>query len=181
MAKKIFTRELILDKAYELAKEVGLDKLSMRGVADSLSSSVAPIYESFTNKEDLLEALFNKIIREDLESTTYFKRNEKILLYGLNHPKLYMDMRKYGPKSYYLEEFYGGLIDLMKKEERLKAFDEDVLKSLNFDITVYMNGLVSAYEVNSFSPPLKEGDYCQILMQATEVFILGYQTYLDGL
>ena len=47
MPKKVlFSKELILDKSFELFKEEGIESISARNVAKMLDSSPAPIYLS---------------------------------------------------------------------------------------------------------------------------------------
>jgi len=175
MAKKIFTKQMILEKAGLLAEDAGLYKLSMRKIAKGLGSSITPIYESFNSKDDLIEALFQQIIRENLNAGSYYERNEQILLYGLHNPVLYRDIRRHAPSSHYFHEFHREIIELMKQEPALSCFDEKILKSLNFDITIYMNGLVEESMVSSLEPRMEENEYIRVLRQVTELFVLGYE------
>lgn len=174
MAYKQYDKKMILEKAYEMSKSLGLKKLSMRGIAEAMEASTMPIYESFTCKDELIETLFQKIVEENLTSDSYFERNRALLEYGLKHPILYRDVRQHGPSSEYFISYYHQIIELMTRETRLKDFDEASLKSLNFDLTVYINGLVEGSLVEAMTPKLEIADYLQVLDQATELFIRGY-------
>ncbi|NLF42724.1 MAG: TetR/AcrR family transcriptional regulator, partial [Bacteroidales bacterium] len=57
-----FTREQIVDAAFEIARTEGMDSISMRKIAERMSSSVAPIYANFENVDELHQALFEKIM-----------------------------------------------------------------------------------------------------------------------
>ena len=47
MAKKVlFSKEIIVDRSFELFKEEGIEAISARNVAKMLDSSPAPIYKS---------------------------------------------------------------------------------------------------------------------------------------
>jgi len=57
-----FTREQIVEAAFEIAKTEGIDKITMRKIAEKMGSSVAPIYFNFKSNEEVLEALKERII-----------------------------------------------------------------------------------------------------------------------
>ena len=61
MPKKVlFSREIILDKSFELFKEEGIEAISARNVARILDASPAPIYKSIGSMEILKEELIKK-------------------------------------------------------------------------------------------------------------------------
>ena len=53
-----FTREQIIDAAFEIARTEGIDSITMRKIAEKMGSSVAPIYVNFNNVDELNEALW---------------------------------------------------------------------------------------------------------------------------
>lgn len=179
MAYKVFTREVIIEKALDLAKEKGLMKMSMRGLARKLNSSVTPIYDLFLSKDDLRTSVFEKVIEESHKSNTYFKRNQEVLKYGIKYPVLFRDIRFYGPKSDLYQTYYDQVIDMMGKEDRLKNFDVRTLKSLHFDLMIYMNGLVEKSMVDSVLVDVDEKEMLEILEQVTELLIRGYESILN--
>ncbi len=172
MPKKKFDNDKILKCAVSLAKESGLEKLSMRKLAAKLNCSVMPIYDAFESKDMLIEAIFEEIISENNKSSSYFQRNKEILINGIQHPVLYRDIRNQGEKSVKLLQYYADVIHLMQKEERLSAFSREELESLNFDILVYISGLVERSASKTMN--LTQDYYLTILDQVTELFILGY-------
>lgn len=62
MAKKIITREHIVQVACELVSEVGMDGLNMRDLAKRCNCSTQPIYLSFTNADELKHEICKKMI-----------------------------------------------------------------------------------------------------------------------
>ena len=172
MPKKKFDNDIILKCAVNLAKEMGLEKLSMRRLAAKLNCSVMPIYDAFESKDTLIEAIFEEIISENNKNISYFQRNKEILISGIRHPLLYKDIRNQGEKSDKLLQYYADVIDLMKKEKGLSGFNVRELESLNFDILVYISGLVERSTSKTMS--FTEDQYITILNQVTELFILGY-------
>ena len=58
MPKKVlFSKELILDKSFELFKEEGIESISARNVAKILDASPAPIYKSIGSMKNLKKEL----------------------------------------------------------------------------------------------------------------------------
>ena len=55
------TKELILEKAFEIAKTQGIEKVSNREIAKKLNSSIRPIYYQFENSEELYKELLIKM------------------------------------------------------------------------------------------------------------------------
>src|SRR6202050_309032 len=63
-ARGSLSREEILDGAQELVEAQGLQQLSMPALAKQLKSGVTSIYWYFRSKDDLLEALTDRVTRD---------------------------------------------------------------------------------------------------------------------
>lgn len=62
MSTKIkISKEMILDKAFEIVRNHGMEKLSNRELAKKLKCSIRPIYYQFKNADELQKALYKKI------------------------------------------------------------------------------------------------------------------------
>ena len=61
MPKKVlFSKELIIEKAFELFKEEGIESISARNVGKILDASPAPIYKSIGSMKNLKKELIKK-------------------------------------------------------------------------------------------------------------------------
>lgn len=58
--KKKYSKQQIIDAAFEIAKEEGMSSITIRKVAEHLGSSIAPIYVNFNTIDDLTEAVMQK-------------------------------------------------------------------------------------------------------------------------
>lgn len=58
------SREVIIDTAMKLLDADGLDGVSMRRVAEELGTGPASLYAHVANKEELLELLLERVVRE---------------------------------------------------------------------------------------------------------------------
>ena len=57
------SKDMILDAAFEIVRQDGMEKLSNREVANRLKCSIRPIYYQFKNVEELNKELYKKIER----------------------------------------------------------------------------------------------------------------------
>lgn len=55
------TKEMILNTAFEIAREKGFEKISNRELAKRMNCSIRPIYYQFKNVEELNKELYKKI------------------------------------------------------------------------------------------------------------------------
>lgn len=55
------TKEMILNAAFDIIRNEGIEKLSNREIAKKMNCSIRPIYYQFKNSEELYKALYNKI------------------------------------------------------------------------------------------------------------------------
>ncbi len=145
MANKKFSKEIILETAFELSKEIGVNALSMRMLAKELGCSVMPIYDAFESKENLVKSLSVYCIQEtmmELDSYSIFERYHKMIDYGFRYPKFFLE---YGlvPKEETLREVtMQKLYSLMRKDSRLKDLSDKALHLYNFEIEMFIVGCV---------------------------------------
>ncbi|MFK4997460.1 TetR/AcrR family transcriptional regulator [Bacillus sp. N9] len=59
--KKKFSKEQIIDAAFEIAKEEGVSNITIRKVANQLGSSIAPIYVNFKDVDELIYEVIKKL------------------------------------------------------------------------------------------------------------------------
>ena len=55
------SKDMILNAAFEIVRENGIEKLNNREIAKSLKCSIRPIYYQFKNVEEMMEELYKKI------------------------------------------------------------------------------------------------------------------------
>ncbi len=179
MSKKIYPKELILDTALEMAKKVGFDKLSIRGIARKLNISVSPVYDAYDSMHDIIQAIIIKVIDDNAASDTYFERNHGILSYALQYPILYRDIQLY-TRRYKLDTTHPQDIrQLMKQESKYKGLPNNVLRSLNFDIILYISALAQL----KLSDVVKDFDndfYHNALDSVSELLLIGYSSVVKG-
>lgn len=58
--KVTFTKEYVIEAAYEILRESGIEELSARKIAEKLNCSTAPVYSTFESMEALKEEIMLK-------------------------------------------------------------------------------------------------------------------------
>lgn len=77
-AKKLITKEMIVEAACNVVREVGFQNLNVRALAKKLNCSTQPVYLSFSNfdevKSDVLnkaKQTFEQFVKNEIESKRY--------------------------------------------------------------------------------------------------------------
>ena len=149
------TKEMILNAAFEIAREKGFEKISNRELAKRMNCSIRPIYYQFKNVEELNRELYKKI-----ESYFYeFLMNNMIKdvpLYkqiGINYIKfaiaennlfkfLFMTETKDGPSSFVRadEKGFEEVVKAIKISTKLS--DKDI-KNFHINICIFPPGIAT--------------------------------------
>lgn len=122
MAPKIqFTKDYVVQTAFELTAEIGLDKLTVRKLADKMGCSVAPIYVNFKNTAELRGAIIEhaysvlyKFMSKEYSNMPFFNLGIGQILFARDYPKIYLDISAQCQEpgeasSYYDERMIAGM------------------------------------------------------------------------
>lgn len=177
MAKKVFTKDIILKTAYELAFNRGIEHISMRSIAKELGCSVMPIYEAFDSKEDLINALstFNE---EDYMQTTHtmYDRYYRLLREGIKYPNFFLSVVEYDVHKLHNETIIDFVCELVQKQEDLQYLSNRTAYIFNTRIELFIVGMVYAYR----TMPADAKTFARlkpILDNAIESFIQTFKAY----
>lgn len=157
-AKKIISREAIIDAAVDVLRKDGFASINARSVAKALGCSTQPIYVSFHNMEELKTALTERAvtlhtqqvrdtlrIRDDNDSC--YSRYSRYSSYGMGFVKfaakekqlfrwLYLDGRQPGP--YQNDVLLPEIIKVIMDEY---GYSEEIARKIHQDMTYYSYGL----------------------------------------
>lgn len=153
--KTKFTKNQILDAAFDIANSEGFDSITIRKVADSLGSSIAPIYVNFKNIDELKYGLAKKITALTTEIMLSVKTHDPFLDIGAGNIKLAMDYTqlyrdfhmnpnciRYFTRNH---EHQNKLIEKMASSEKLQGFSKDEMKEI-LQVMAYLTyGIIFEY------------------------------------
>lgn len=161
MGPKIkFTKEHIVDAAFEIAKTEGIDKITMRKIAEKMGSSVAPIYVNFKSNEEVLEALNGRIIdisqqmlSEESTGKPFNDIGRASLRFATEYSVIFRDlvMKSSDITKEYDEKMMPVLLEGMKKDPELDGFTEEELKTILLKMRIFQVGL-SVMAANGLLP-----------------------------
>ncbi len=176
-----FTKEQVINAAFEIAKSEGIDNVTMKKIAQKMGSSVAPIYVNFKNVNELTEALIDKIFSisqqlliEESTGNPFYDIGRASLRFADEYKVLFRDMimKSNSYKKSYDEKMTPVLIDEMKKDPELKDFTDEELKTILLKVSVFQMGL-SVMVANGLIPEeCRKQDLMDILSSATDDIIL---------
>ena len=150
MPKKVlFSKELILDKSFELFKEEGIESISARNVAKILDASPAPIYKSIGSMKNLKKELIKRA--KDLFIEYLIKRRTGIKfldigmgisIFAREEKQLFLQVfSKDNIEGSLIEEFLNLIREEIKKDERLIKIDKEKQEELLVSCGVFAHGL----------------------------------------
>ncbi|MDD2504520.1 MAG: TetR/AcrR family transcriptional regulator [Clostridia bacterium] len=179
--KTKFSKEQIIDAAFEIAKTEGIDNVTVRKIAERMGSSVAPIYVNFKNIDELIEALIERIIGVSqqlfLEESTGHPFNDigrASLRFAMEYSVLFRDlvMKNNSYMKDYDEKMIPVLIKEMKNDPEMEGLSEDKLKTILLKLKVFQLGL-SVMAANGLLPKdYEKQDLMEILASAADDVIL---------
>ena len=155
-----FTREQIIDAAFEIAKTEGFDSITMRKIAAKMGSSVAPIYVNFKNVDELKEALMERIIsvsrqilKEESTGNPFHDIGIASLRFAVEYSVIFRDLVIKSGKYMqgYDEKMMPALIEEMQKDPALNGFTVEELKTILLKMRIFQVGL-SVMAANSLLP-----------------------------
>ena len=148
--KNKFSKEQIVDAAFNIANIDGIDSMTIRKVANELGSSIAPIYVNFNDVEELKRAVVKKVVdvsqrmlKEQNTGNPFCDIGFASLQFAREHPILFRDFVM-KPNDYLLDydqEMGDELVDHMKKDPELKGFTDQELKMILFKMRAFQMGL----------------------------------------
>lgn len=155
------TKEMILNTAFEIAREKGFENISNRELAKKMNCSIRPIYYQFKNVEELNKELYKKIERYFYE---FLIDNmiKDVPLYkqiGINYIKfaiaennlfkfLFMTETKDEPSAFITtdEKGFEEVVKAIKISTKLS--DKDI-KSFHIKMWIFAHGIATLYATKS--------------------------------
>ncbi len=181
--KTKFSREEIIDRAFEIVRAEGFESLTARSLAAKMNSSSRVIFTWFDSMDELKRevliragAEYRKYIEEGLKEPLPFKgAGLKYIEFAQKESRLFQLLfmgghrEEDGPE---LEPGYRTFVGIIAESHRIS--EEDALK-LYLHLWVYSHGIASMCATHT--NPFKEEDISAML---SEVFLSLLETYKSG-
>lgn len=148
--KKKFSKEQIIDTAFEIARVEGFDSITIRKVAEELGSSIAPIYVNFNDVDELTREVVkktfyisNQILTEQDTGNPFHDIGMASLRFAKEYSVLFRDlvMKQNDYMNDYDQEMDNALVEQMKLDPELEGFNDIELKNILLKMRIFHVGL----------------------------------------
>ncbi|WP_053365189.1 TetR/AcrR family transcriptional regulator [Bacillus sp. FJAT-27245] len=177
--KKKFSREQIIDAAFDIARDEGLDGITIRKIAQRMGSSIAPIYVNFNDVEEVKNAVLGKMhdislkmLKTNYSDDPFLNIGIASLKFAREYSVLFKDLiLNNKTRLERVQPDIGSILGRMQKSEKLMEFTQEELSGISFKMRVFQLGL-SVMDVNGMLPKgMEEEDLVRILQRTGEDII----------
>lgn len=180
--KNKFSKEEIIEAAFQIAKEEGMGGITIRKIATKLGSSIAPIYVNFKDVEELKGEVISKISQISNEIILKQDTGDKFLNIGIASVKfaqqysvIFKDLIV--KSNTYMESYDSqvmhNIIKAMKEEEELKIFTEEELKDILMKMRAFQVGLSLMAANESLASELTDEKIIEMLKDTGNDIVCG--------
>ena len=166
-----YTKEEIIEEAFNLVKEKGISKLSARSVAKRMNMSMAPIYSSFKSMNDLSKAVIKKgkemaisYTKEYYTDRVFLNIGTGVVLFARDYPNIYKALFIEGEvyKDVY-HDFVNEVSKQMTKDPRFTTMSDKDRTALLNKMWIFTHGLASLTLANLVEDTTQEGIVATLL------------------
>lgn len=176
------SKRMILDAAFEIAREKGVDQISNRELAKILNCSIRPIYYQFKNVEELNKELnekieeyfFSYLINNVIDEIPKYKQiGINYIKFAKNEPKLYtylfMSDSKLGIKKFVGkgDSVFTTLEGIIKKSTQLS---HEEIMTFHTKMWIFTHGLATLIACNTLE--LTDKDISNLLSSEFQALML---------
>lgn len=179
--KNKFTKEQIVDASFQIAKDEGIDHITIRKVAQKMGSSIAPIYVNFNDVEELKNEVINKIvelniqmIKEESTGHPFFDLGKASLRFAREYPNLFSDfvMKPNRYLSNYDQEMQADLNHILKSDPSLSDFNDEELSIIFIKMRIFTTGISVMAANGLLAEHFSEDDLLQLLSSTGEDILI---------
>lgn len=147
----VLTKEKILKTSFEIVNEFGIDKVTIRSIANRLNTSTAPIYTQYRTMTELKNDLKNFVnsslmlyLKKDYTSNSFLNIGIGLLTFAYTNKRIFQTYYlTQNSLATFIEDNFSVFINYMKKDILLSLLDEKRLESLIDDMWIYTFGLAT--------------------------------------
>jgi AcrR family transcriptional regulator len=144
-----YTRDQIVQAAFDIVKQAGRSALSARRIAERLGSSTAPVYSYFSSMQQLEQAVEERVhdLLSEYSTRSYTPRADLnigvgVVLFARDHPRLFTSYHIEGGKSADTEEKISEhMLQLMRKFPLYERISDEDMRSLFSKLKIFSHGL----------------------------------------
>lgn len=179
--KQQFTKEDVMNTAFEIVKNQGFEGLNARKIAKELNSSVHPIFNHYDNMEELSKAIYEKM--KNIYHEYMLKGIDKENPYkgtGLSYIKFAKDYPEFfklmfmGKTNLNAENFMMSdeiSDEIIKAGQKLTGFSYEEQKRFHVKVWIFTHGIASLIATKTVD--FTENEIDNILQTTVRQMVLG--------
>ena len=155
-------REAIIEKAFELTKEYGFEKVTARLLASELKCSTQPVFHAFRNMEELKEEVYKrtqKLFEETMLQQPFDTETPYFLSMGLKYVELAQN-----------EKNLFHLLCMSDSGTRLESLPVPIEPEVFVKTWIFTHGIATIVSTNTTN--IAPGEIRQLLIEACASFKL---------
>ncbi|MBC8061063.1 MAG: TetR/AcrR family transcriptional regulator [Clostridiaceae bacterium] len=186
--KNKFSKEQIIDIAFNIGETEGIENITVRKVAEILGSSVAPIYVNFKDGKELLQAVIDKtraiaisMTKEEYTDMPFLNMGIGTLRFAREYSVLFKDMVIKNIDC--VEDDRDSkvqMLEQMKRDKTLQGFTDEELQQILFKMSVFTHGLSIMVANNLFSQNYNEKELFELLEDTGKDIIMATRLKKEG-
>lgn len=161
--KAKITREMIIDAAFEIVRETGMENINARTVANKLNCSTQPIMYHFATIEELKRAVYTKVDRYHSEYLMKIENPQEGIMLGIGLNYVRFAIREPNLFRFLFQSGYAvenSLLEMIDSEElkpilsamqEAMEMSEEQTKDVFVTIALFVHGYASIIANNSLA------------------------------
>ena len=161
-----FNRDMILNEAFKIVRQHGLQRLSVRKIVNNLGCSTQPVYSAFGSMKTLREAVEKKayalfveyLLQEPPDDDAFLFMGLQYLRFAREEKVLFQVFFLEGEMALTIDKIRSisaPLIERMKLDPALEKLSEEQLDRIGGDMWVFTHGL-AALTFRSADPDIEK-------------------------
>jgi AcrR family transcriptional regulator len=184
--KTVFNEEEVVNAAFELAIEGGINILSARKIAEKLHSSTAPVYSTFESMDLLKEAVLKRAKNLMFEyatrsytSSIFLNMGTGYALFARDYKQLYRSIfLDNDGTTEMLHDFMSNLTDEMIKDDMMKHLPQEEQNSVMERMSIFTHGY-AAFICAGFMKDVSKQDVIKAMYDMGRD-VIGHALYRNG-
>lgn len=181
--KNKYSKNQIVEAAFEIAKQGGFDSVTIRKVAEKMGASIAPLYVNFKNLDELKKALAEKVLDLSFRTVTSESTHDPFLDIGAGILRFAMDYQVLFKDFMFNPNCRKFFDDLDKQPEvymaktlaspLLKGFSPEEAQEIGHRMLIVTSGFVFEYFAGQL--PMDYDPMVALLEEMARDLIAGYR------
>ena len=177
------TKEDIVNSAFEIVKEKGIEALNARDVAKRLKCSIQPIFYQFENMEELKKAVFEKIyivykdymLSGENTNESYKTMGNSYVKFAKDYPEffkvLFMQKTEMNKSNYEQIDHLGDKI--ISEGQKFTGLSFEEQKEFHLKVWIFTHGIATLIVTGTIKLDDKEID--EIISTSVRQMLIGYK------